>query len=89
MTPDRVDTLVSDVIAMLAEFKKVEEPQWGPETTLSDVGMDSFDFIEFIFLLEDRYDVEIQYNANETFETVPTIGSLVDRLRGLIGARKA
>ncbi len=37
-----------------------------PDTALQNIGVESLDLIEIIFALEERFNISIPYNANET-----------------------
>ena len=42
-----------------------------------------------VFDIEDTFGIEIPYNANEEVEAFATVGSVVDRVKGIIAERKA
>ncbi|MBG1232333.1 acyl carrier protein [Aestuariivirga litoralis] len=54
-----------------------------PTTTLEEMGVDSFDFIELVFLIEDEFHIEVQANANELGENLKTIGDVVTYVESL------
>jgi acyl carrier protein len=42
-----------------------------------------------VFDIEDTFGIEIPYNANEEVEAFATVGSVVDRVKGIIAETKA
>lgn len=53
------------------------------DTALGDLGIDSFDFIEFVFYVEDEFDIQIDVNSNAdeiSLKTVGDIAAAVDQL---------
>ncbi len=67
---------------------KLAEAAWGPETLLEDTGFNSYDFVEIIFKLEDHFDIEIDYNANNNINDVRTIGELCDEIAKLLAKKQ-
>ena len=55
------------------------------ETTIADLGIDSFSIVEIIYEVEEKLGVEVPFNANENpFGDMNTVGDLVDALQKLI-----
>ncbi len=50
------------------------------DTPIAETGVDSFDFVELIFKVEDRFGIAIDYNANETVAQSRTIGDLAGEI---------
>lgn len=84
-----VESISAEIIQILAAHRKESPEGWSSESKLADIGVDSFDFVEFVFLLEDRYGIEIDYNANQTVHQLETIGDVARSVLGLINARVA
>lgn len=53
------------------------------ETPLEDLEIESLDLVEIIFEIEDTFDIEIPYNANEENEFT-TVGQIVDRVKAIM-----
>ena len=53
---------------------------------LNSLGLESLDVLEITFDLEQRFDIEIPYNANTALE-FDTIGALVHAIERLIGEK--
>ena len=51
-----------------------------PDTPLSALGLDSLGLIEVIFELEERYDVDLPFNANDIAKQgqEPVVGDIVE-----------
>ena len=50
--------------------------------------MDSFDLVEIIFAVEEKFGVEVDYNINSTYTHLATIGDLAREVAAL-AAKKA
>jgi acyl carrier protein len=77
--------VASDVIAIIAKKKRVEKPTVDLTDRLEDLGLESLDAVEMIFDLEEKFDIEIPYNANTNnprteFDTVGDVVKLIQKL---------
>jgi acyl carrier protein len=74
-----IDTIVSDLLAMIRLQTKSDGKGWGPETTMHDTGIDSFDFVELVYELEGKYGIDLNFNANtaEDLKTVADVAALI------------
>ena len=77
--------VASDVIAIIAKKKRVDKPTVELSDRLLDLGLESLDAVEMIFDLEEKFDVQIPYNANATnvrteFDTVGDVVAAVEKL---------
>ncbi len=77
--------VAGDVIAIIAKKKRVDKPAVELSDKLLDLGLESLDAVEMIFDLEEKFDVQIPYNANTNnprteFETVGDVVAAVEKL---------
>lgn len=77
--------VAGDVIAIIAKKKRVDKPTVELTDKLVDLGLESLDAVEMIFDLEEKFDVQIPYNANTNnprteFETVGDVVAAVEKL---------
>ena len=90
-----VKTILYEVTQITSKQFKVPVDQLTPDTSLPDLGAQSLDLIEIIFALEEKFDINIPFNANEAaagdteeasraglgkFETIAQISAEVKRL---------
>ena len=75
------DSLVSTVIAALAEVKHMPPEQITLETALADLGMDSLDTVTMLFELESRLQISI---PDEAAKSVRTVRDIVEGIRPLV-----
>ena len=64
---------------VLAEKYDVDEDKIQPEATLADLGLDSLMEVEFLFDVEDEFDIEVPDERAE-FETLNEAAALIDEL---------
>ena len=55
---------------------------------LEGLGLESLDVLELIFALEERFNIEIPFNANTQFD-FKTVGELVHAVEGLVAKKTA
>jgi acyl carrier protein len=77
--------VTSDVVAIIAKKKRVDKPTVELSDRLEDLGLESLDAVEMIFDLEEKFDIEIPYNANTNnprneFDTVGDVVKAIQKL---------
>jgi acyl carrier protein len=83
--------VASDVCEIIAKQAKVEPAKVARETQLADLNLESLDTIELIFSLEEKFDIEIPYNANEASSAginFTTAGDVIDAVAKLVAEQK-
>ena len=78
-------------IAVIAEYKEVDESSISLDTKLKDLEMDSLDALNLIFELEEEFDLSFPDEAipdEKSLET-GTIGDLVAGLEKLVAEKEA
>jgi acyl carrier protein len=79
-------SVASDVIAIIDKKARGDHPQIGLDSRLEDLGLASLDVVEMIFDLEEKFDIEIPYNANDA--EFHTVGEVVGAIEDLIKKKK-
>lgn len=84
-----MDSVATKIIEILRKNMKDPSKTVTLETPLSELEIESLDLAVIVFEIEDTFGIEIPYNANEELDAFTTIGSVVDRVNGIIGEMKA
>lgn len=79
-----MDDVAPKVIDILKKHMKEPRDDIGLSTALQDLKIESLDLAMIVFDLEDTFRIEIPYNANEEVGDFKTVGSVVEKVRGLI-----
>ena len=85
------DTVRDKVVAILAEQAVLDSAQVRMDATLQDLGIDSLGLVEAIFAIEEAFDIQVPFNANEPSRSefdISTVDSMVGAVESLIAARK-
>ena len=78
--------VTADVIAIIA--KKLPEPrELKVDDRLEDLGLDSFSEVEIIFDLEEKFDLQIPYNSNDSRLEFETVGQIVVAIQKLVDGK--
>ena len=76
--------VTSDVIGIIAKKKRVDKPAVAMTDRLEDLGLESLDAVEMIFDLEEKFDIQIPYNANNPRTEFDTVGEVVRAIQQLV-----
>jgi len=80
-----------EVIEVIAKQAKVEPDKVTRETELVDLNLESLDSIELIFALEEKFNIEIPFNANDQNSAVisfETAGDIIDAVAKVVAEQK-
>ncbi len=77
----RLEAIVADLIAIIRSQTKDSGTAWSAATTIQETGIDSFDFVELVFEVEDKYGIDLNFNANtaESLKTVADVAQLIHK----------
>ena len=84
------DTVRDKLVAILAEQAVLDQDKVRLDATLEDLGIDSLGLVESIFAIEEAFDIQVPFNANEPAESefdISTVGSMVRAVETLIAAK--
>lgn len=84
------ETVRDKVVAILAEQASLNPSAVRMDASLEDLGIDSLALMETIFAIEEAFDVEVSFNANEPEKSdfdISTVASIVAAVESLVAAR--
>jgi acyl carrier protein len=80
------------VVAILAEQAVLEPADVKMDASLQDLGIDSLGLVETVFAIEENFDIQVPFNANEPEQSefdISSVGSIVAAVEALIAEQKA
>lgn len=86
---NEMDEVATKIIEILKKHMKEPRDNIELSTPLTDLKIESLDLAMIVFDIEDSFQIEIPYNANEEVEDFKTVGSVVERVKNLIAAGPA
>lgn len=80
------------IIYIIAEQALLEPADIAMSATLEDLGVDSMALVEAVFAIEEAFDIDIPYNANEPDASdfdLTSVASIIDGVTKLVSAKSA
>ena len=77
----------TDVIAIIRKKLPAGKTTLELSDRLQDLGIDSLSVVELIFELEEKFNIQIPYNANDTGPELETVGEVVSAIENLVGKK--
>ena len=71
------------VIAIIADQAIVETSDVNDESTLEGLGIDSLGLVESIFAIEETFDIQVPFNANQPDESSFDLSSVATIIQGI------
>ncbi len=84
------DSVKDKVIAIIAEQAVLEPSEVAMDATLEDLGIDSLGLVEAVFAIEETFDVQVPFNANDPADSdfdITNVSSMVTAVEGLVAAK--
>ncbi len=72
---------VDEILDVVAQKALIDRTQLTPETKLADLNISSLDMVDVIFELEDRFGVQLPFNANQSSASLQTLGDVIALVR--------
>jgi acyl carrier protein len=85
------DSVRERVVAILAEQAVLEPGEVRMEATLADLGIDSLGLVEAIFAIEEAFDIQVPFNANDPKDSefdISTVDTMVRAVESLVAAQR-
>jgi acyl carrier protein len=85
------DNIQDQVIGIIAEQAMVEPSDVTPGQTLEDLGIDSLGLVESIFAIEEAFDIQVPFNANDPASSefdISSVAAIVRAVQRLIAEQK-
>ncbi|MEE9426530.1 MAG: phosphopantetheine-binding protein [Paracoccaceae bacterium] len=79
------------VLKIIAEQALVNVSDISLDHTLSDLGIDSLALVESIFAIEETFDIDVPFNANEPGKgnfDISTVASIVGAVENLVAEQR-
>lgn len=83
----QIETVSHKVIEILAEQAMLDLQDVQPTSTLEDLGLDSLGLVEVIFAIEETFDVQVPFNANDPNSgefDISSVAKIIDGVQSLI-----
>jgi|TARA_B100000446_G_C10286273_1_gene245941 acyl carrier protein len=88
MTQNVQDT----VLQIIADQALMDVSDIKMDNTLEDLGVDSMGLVEAIFAIEEAFDIQVPFNANEPEDSdfdISSVASIIEAVQGLVAEQTA
>ena len=79
------------MIEIIAEQAVLDPSDVTAEQNLSDLGIDSLGLVESIFAIEEAFDIQVPFNANDPADSafdISNVDSIINAVAGLVAAKE-
>ena len=77
-------TVADDVMAIIAKKIPGGNREVTPSDKLEELGLESVDFLEMVFDLEEKFEIQIPYNANTAADDFSTVQDVINAIQKLV-----
>ena len=77
--------ITAEVVAIIAKKLPPEKRNLQMSDRLDEIGIDSLMGVEMIFDLEEKFDIQIPFNANDAKLEFETVGEVVEAVKKITG----
>lgn len=81
------DSVKDKVIEIIAEQAVLDVADVSMDSSLEDLGIDSLGLVESIFAIEEAFDIQVPFNANEPEQSdfdISSVATIVAAIKGLV-----
>jgi len=68
---------IDEILDIVAQKALIDRSRLTPEVKLTDLNVSSLDMVEVVFALEDRFGIQLPFNANTSSGDVQTVGDVI------------
>lgn len=80
-----MDDVIREVVAIVGKKLPPDKRNLQMTDRLDEIGIDSLMAVEMIFDLEEKFDIQIPFNANDAKLEFETVGEVVDAIKKIRG----
>ncbi|MGE4219628.1 MAG: acyl carrier protein [Alphaproteobacteria bacterium] len=77
-----------EIYDIIAEKAAVDRSKLHRDARMEDLEIESLDVVEIIFAVEEKFDIHVPYNANDSELEFETIGDVVEAVEKLVGDKE-
>jgi acyl carrier protein len=81
---------IDEILDIVAQKALIDRSKLTPDVKLTDLNVSSLDMVVVIFALEDRFGIQLPFNANTSNNDIQTVGDVIAMVeKQLVGQAKA
>ena len=79
---------IDEILDVVAQKAMIDRAILKPEAKLTDLNISSLDMVEVMFALEDKYGIELPFNANTDQSEFQTLGDVIALVEKQMASKK-
>jgi acyl carrier protein len=80
---------LDDILDVVAQKAMIDRKKLTPEAKLSDLNVSSLDMVEVMFALEEKFGIELPFNANTSASEFETVGDVIASVETQLAQKRA
>jgi len=80
---------IDEILDIVAQKALIDRSKLTRDAKLADLNVSSLDMVEVMFALEDKFGVELPFNANTNANEFETVGDVITLVEKQLAAKKA
>ena len=80
---------IDEILDVVAQKAMIDRSKLTPEAKLTDLNVSSLDMVEVIFALEDKFGIQLPFNANTSANEFETVGDVINMVKKQLTAQTA
>ena len=82
-------TEIDEILDIVAQKAMIDRSKLSPDARLSDLNVSSLDMVEVVFALEDKFGIEMPFNANVSADEFSTVGDVIALVKKQLAAKSS
>ena len=82
------NTRIDEILDIVAQKALIDRSKLTPEVKLTDLNVSSLDMVEVIFALEDKFGIQLPFNANTSAADISTVGDVIAMVEKQLGEKQ-
>lgn len=78
---------IDEILDVVAQKAMIDRSKLAYDAKLSDLNITSLDMVEVIFALEDKFGIELPFNANTNVAEFETVGDVIKMVEKQMAAK--
>jgi acyl carrier protein len=79
---------IDEILDVVAKKALIDRRSLTPDANLADLHVSSLDMVEVMFALEDKFAIELPFNANTNASDLKTLGDVIALVEKQLAAKK-
>ncbi len=79
---------MDEILDIVAQKALIDRSKLTPEVSLADLNVSSLDLVEVMFALEDKFGIQLPFNANSNSSDFKTLGEVITMVEKQLVAKK-